>query len=736
MTCFRANKFAQRDKEELEAAKKEVGDLGGDAGKRIGAAMRIMRTAIQHETEKLKSLQDNALKSQKKKESQRDKVRNKDIDASKTKLEYYKSKQSALESVKAIHEEVKKEESLQRQIDERTNRLAGIQKDRESRSDVAGEKRTQLKEKLDSLNKEIKKKGRIESLLKQKDEVERMLKEGPKEKQAKPAKEVTPEEKALIKEISDLKAQKKDQSWYQESLREASIRNYSSRLDRSAAEYERKLAENDFTSRRTYREQVKTPEILAKERNLERLKNEARKAVEKIEYENRTKTQKALDWANNLKRFSILSGPRSLAKLLMASVEVGLSRGYTETIGVGLRYIPFISRIADLAPIEGGRAENIAQDTANYFNGLIEGSKEFKDIITGKGSYLDIKFGKDSGIPQNWMGIWGRLHEAIKNPTRLANYQMAYKRYLVWAERHTPDLDDQSVINQAELEAFKFANRSIFKEDRAFLQKYNQFISGLERSNSGLEKSVAFLARQTLPIVRIPTNIILQTFEYAFGSIPAGVKIAKAIATGVDKLSPQEADVIMRQLKNGSAGLFMMAVGMYFEDEIGGIYLTGEEKGDKEYGSIGKIPRVLLENPLFACLQLGATASRYWKRHFDVTAPWYENAEMLGLGAAKASLGLVEEAPFVKSMFDFEKIAHARERIPETFAEIYARPYIPSIMQYAADMTDLQQPIDWSNWQDVVSNLVSPQKNVRSPANLLDVFKQSLPVLRNDVPLR
>ena len=108
MSCVRANKFAQKDKEDLEAAKKEIGELGGDAGKRIGAALRILRTAAQHETEKLKSLQDDALKKQKKKESFRDKVRNKDIDASKKQLAYYKSKQDAIELVRSIHEETKK----------------------------------------------------------------------------------------------------------------------------------------------------------------------------------------------------------------------------------------------------------------------------------------------------------------------------------------------------------------------------------------------------------------------------------------------------------------------------------------------------------------------------------------------------------------------------------------------------------------------------------------------------
>jgi len=740
MTCFRANKFAQRDKEELESAKKEIGELGGDAGKRIGAALRVMKTAIQHETEKLKSLQDVALKSQKKKESFRDKVTDKEISASKKRLDYYKAKTEAMESVRSIHEETKKEEAIQRQIDEKTDRLAGIQKERGARADVAVEKRTQLKAKLEDINNQIKKKGKIESLMKQKAEVERLIKEGPKEKEAKQVKPVSPEESALIKEISDLKAQVKDTPWKQEALKQSSIKNYAARLDRSAAEYERKLAENDFTSKRTYREQIKTPEILAKEKNLDRLKNEARKAVEKIEFENKTNVQKALDFVTDLKRFSILSSPKSLGKLLFASGEVALARGFTEGAGYALRFIPIVSRIADVAPMEGGRASEVGTDVANYYRGLLKGftKEEFKNIFSGKGSYLDIKFGKDSGIPDSMiLGFFGRLHEYIKNPTRLANYEMAYQRYLNWAERQPDtDINSDSVIQKAEIEAFKYANRSIFKEDRNVVQIYQNAISQLEKSDGFSGKALAFVAKQTLPIVRIPTNIIAQTFEYAFGTIPAAIKITKAAIKGVDTLSPEEADIIMRQLKNGSAGFVMMAVGALFEDQIGGVYISGEEKGDQEYGSIAGIPRVLLENPLFACLQLGATASRYWKRHVEEQAPWYENGVTIAKGAALASLGVVSESPFIKSVEDFEKIYKSRERLSETVAEIYARPFIPAALQYVADMTDLQQPIDWNSWQDVTSNFMSPKHNVRSPENLLDVFKQSIPVLRKDVPLR
>jgi len=741
MSCVRANKFAQQDKTSLEDAKKDLGDDKLDIGKKLGAAMRVLKIAEQHEKEKLSSLQDDALKKQKKKESYRDKVDSKDIRASKKQLEYFKSKGEALDTIKTLHEETKKEESLIRQIDEKTNRLAGIQEERRKRADVPTESRALLQEKLKEVNDQIKKQGRIETLLKKKAEVESLINEGPKEKAEKAPKEVSPEEKALIKEISDLKAQVKDTPWKKEALREAAIKNYSASLDRSAARLEEQLATGDFTSNRKYREQIKTPEVVEKQKRLETLKDNVRKAIAKIEYENRTPLQRSMDFLTDLKRFSILSGPKSIAKLTAASAEVALSRGITETAGYGLRAIPLINKIAKMAPTEGGRWEEAYQDTNAYWKGLIEGSKEIKGIISGKTSALDLKFGKGTDIPQNWMGLWGRLHEAVKNPTRVANYNMAYGRYLKWAERMGEDPHSEAVKQQAELTAFAYGNDSIFKSDNFVVNIYNSQIRKLEREGM-LGKTIAFGLKQTLPIVRIPTNIIFQTFEYALGTLPATLNIIKAVNKGIDKISPEEADLIMRQLKRGSAGAFMIVVGAVFEENIGGIYMTGEEKGELEYGQIKfpwwdkPLPRNLLENPLFACLQIGASMSRYWKNHVEETMPWYEKGAEIAWGAVKTAGGLVEEAPFVKSMFEVEKIAHARDRLAETFAEVYFQPYIPAASKYVADLMDLEQPVDWTSFWDVANTAVAPKYNKRVPENVLQVMQESIPFLRNDIPLR
>lgn len=684
MSCVRASKFAEADKKTLDEVDKDLSDPNIDAGKKLGAAKRALRVMKQHETEKLASLQDAELSRQKKKESFRDSVTSKEIKASKSQLQHLEAKEQALDQLTTTHDEIKKEERLLKQIDGLQSQLDGVPPERRQKAGVDTEAVTALKQK-----------------------------------------------------IADMKQQVKGTEWKQDQLRDASIKNYMARMSRRTAELERQLAEGDFTKKTITREKIMTPEMEAADREVKRLQREVQKAITEIEYRDRTPTQKALDFLTSFKRFSILSSPKSLFKLTAASSEVALARGFTEGTGMILkRFVPVIDRLSKYAPIEGGGNTRVAEDVQAYWRGLTAGMKEFKKIVRGDGSYLDVKFGKGMDVPQNWLGFFGRLHEAVKNPTRLANYEAGFNRYMKWAETQ-PDINprDPSIINQAELAAFEFANRSIFKEDNYIIQQYNRLIAESKRRGAG-GKAVAFALEQTLPIVKIPTNIIKQTFEYAFGSVYGTAKLVNAVSKGLETLPQRDAEVIMRQLKNGSAGLTFLAIGALFEEQIGGIYIKGEEEGETEYGKIAFIPHSLLENPLFAALQIGATMMRFWKTHIDESDYPSEMAGELARGFALTSLGLIEKAPFVSSMVNLEKLIHGGERFPITLTEIYARPYIPSTMQYVADVMDLEEPFNMEDWGHNVSSVVAPHAVKRAPENIWEAMELSIPFARENISPR
>ena len=679
INCFRSNEIASKDKEALEKAKAELSDEKLDTTSKINKTLKAYESMRNHEAEKLKSLQDEALFKKNLLENSRNSVRSKAIDASKAKLKYLNSKYEAVDQVKTYHDVVQEQNRLQK--------------------------------KLSDLNKQ--------------------LKEAPEFKGGK--QKVDTESTAKLKqEILDVKAQIKDTDWKKEQLNQSAIKNHIARLDRTSAELKRRIAEKDFAPKQINTNTIDTPEIQAKRKEVDQLRLDLDKLIQKTEYENRTPLQRKMDFLNNWKRFAILSSPKSIAKLYAASLEVGLARGTTESVGAGLAQIPVVREISKMAPIEGFRSVKMGEDMSTYFKGLIKGWKEGKDILSGKGGFLEQKFGRESGVPQNWLGWVGRLHEFVKNPTRVANYELGVNRYLRGAEARGENPNDPAVINNAEFAAFKYANESIFKEDNRITEIYQNSINSLKKGGAG-SKAVAFALEQTLPIVKIPTNILKQTFEYAFGSIPATYKIIKAVEGGLENLKPEEADQIMRLAKRGASGLLMMAIGMNFSDQIGGIYLTGEEKGDDEYGTAFGIPRLLLENPLFASLQIGATAKRFWQNHFEEADLPSEKVEFFATMLTKITLGLVEEAPFIKSMVDFDKIVHSRDRVPDTIAEIYARPYIPAVLQYAADVMDAQQPWDQSTLQEKASTLLSPHPVARDPHGIMEVMSEALPGLRSNI---
>ena len=692
MSCVRASEFAKKDKEEFDEIQKGLADQNLEMGKKIGLIRRSTKLKLQHEREKLASLQDGELKRQRKRESARDQVTSKEIKESKAQIKYLESRQASFEEAAKTHQENSKQADLKNRIAELQRQVDGIERERKEKA---------VKEKSEKV-------------------------------------------KELESQIADLKAQVKETDWMQERLREVAIKRKATAMDRRTAELQRRLAEGDYTKTPLTRERIMTPELEEKQRNIKKLERDIRREIAKIEYRDRSGPQKALDFLTSLKRWSILSSPKSALKLYAASGEVAFARLFTESSGYLLKKIPLIQSVAEKAAIEGGYKTKAEDSARAYWKGLVAGAKEMRDIIDGKSSYLDLKFGKDRDIPDNWTGFFGRLHEAIKNPTRLANYEMAYQRYLDWAVATKPEVsrNDPSIINQAEVAAFRFANESIFKEDNYVVRQYNKIIAQSKKSGP-VGQAVGFALEQTLPIVKIPTNIIKQTFEYAFGTAPGTYRLIRAVSKGIENLSYEEADIIMRQFKRGSAGLVMMALGAFLEPYLGGIYIKGEEKGDEdqEYGSFGPIPRTLLENPLFACLQIGATMKRFWTRHVEESDTPVEFAGQLANGFLHTSLGLVEEAPFVKSMVNFEKILHGGERTPITLTEMYARPYIPAWMQYWADLQDLQTPLSEGTLGEGFHNIIAPEATKRAPENILQALYLSIPSnpvipSRKDVPER
>jgi hypothetical protein len=585
----------------------------------------------------------------------------------------------------------------------------------------------------------------LESRMRRRDELERRIKEGPKPAKGKLEGPYTEERAKLEEEIAQLMAEQKDTDWFKERNQESALRRWKASQLKKTAFMKKQIEENDFSKPVDQKRQIEldaeAERILAERKNVE---NEYRKAKEKAEYEAMTPAQRALYNINAFKRLSILSGPTGIAKLTSASFGVLQNRALTESVGYGFSKIPLVKEIMKKDPFSSTyEAQKLSRDMTLYVKGLVKGGKEFLDIWSGKGSELSKKFGEDSGVPPNWLGFFSRLHEAIKYPTLRANYDMGYARYRDWAERNGMNPESPEVINQAEIEAFKYANESIFKEDNWLVRKYQNLTEEARKSSSPMRRALGFGLEQTLPIVKIPSNLVKQTFEHIFGSLPATYKLIDAAVRGTENMTSEEAHILIRQMKRGSTGLLLMAMGVLLKDYIGGLYIKGEdEQEDMPYGTIKAggltIPKYLMENPLFACLQVGATAARFWENHYGEDEGFLGNVKLAARTAALTSIGVVEEAPFVSAILNADKALRGAQNLDTTLSEIYARPYIPAALQFVADIQDLDDGIDLKNkpLMENFSTLMNRRSTRRTPSDWFEAIELGIPFLRQEVSPR
>ena len=233
-------------------------------------------------------------------------------------------------------------------------------------------------------------------------------------------------------------------------------------------------------------------------------------------------------------------------------------------------------------------------------------------------------------------------------------------------------------------------------------------------------------ARTLLPIVKIPTNIVGETLEYSTGLVTGSARLARAYRAGVENLKPEEADLIMRQLKQGSIGGAVMLLGFFSPNSVGGYYQQGEKrkKGDVGVGQVRPfghkifghdIPTFLLHNPLLETLQIGATIRRVADSKFKKRD---KDTQGIGPGIMAGGLGLAEEVPFVREMTEVSKAFNPRERGQFT-GELGRSLLVPQAVQWIAQHTD----------KDAKGNLIA-----RKPKTAVQRVEEGIPGLRQNVP--
>jgi hypothetical protein len=458
---------------------------------------------------------------------------------------------------------------------------------------------------------------------------------------------------------------------------------------------------------------------------VERAKQTIQQADARDAMKGRTLWEKTQDTFVKWRRAFVLSSPVTLAKLTSAALERKAFTPVEELVGGAISKV--VPGLAAKAPREGGFS--VTAEAKAITDGFTKGmSDAWQTLKTGK-SDLDVLYGTHNGIPRDGVEFIGATHGALKASTKRNEFARSFQKRVEFELRNGGDPNDPVTQSRMALDAYKDANRSIFLNDNRVVDAYRRGISALKQPDkvtghpSVGGKAVATVAETLLPIVRVPTNIVAETMQYALGSVSGSVRLAKAYYDGINKLAPDQADSIMRQLKKGTVGAAVMALGYWGANSIGGYYEPGKrDDKDVKFGKVRvfghDIPSYLVHNPLLECLQIGATVRRVMDSRTKMGGVAGEKKGLLE-GVAAAALGLVDEVPFVREMEETGKVLDPRQR-DRALGQTAASIVTPAASTWTARQLD----------EDAQGEPIK-----RKPTGLTQQLEMGIPGLRQRVPI-
>lgn len=463
------------------------------------------------------------------------------------------------------------------------------------------------------------------------------------------------------------------------------------------------------------------------QRRIDMKKVEFAKMKKNWELGQRTALERAQDWAVKLKRMFVLSSPVSVGKLTAAALSRVGNMSVEDLMGNPLSRI--LPEIANKGVLEGRSSfETISKAIADAIS---MSGKDIRDIWQTGHSELDAKFSKKGAHEDDWTGFFGKIHQILKQPVKRMAFQLAMAKQIRAGEAIGDSVTDPAVLARYGARAYQWANRQIFMQDNAITKGWNAMLGTLERNDM---KGMATLGRILLPIVKVPTNIVGEAFTYVGGVPMAMANIAKAYKAGLENLTPEQAETILRQIKKGSIGTGLLALGFFNPQIAGGYYQPGQKKreDEAEFGhfKIGdfQVPSWMTHTPFFEAIQFGSTLRRV------SDAQLTKNGDPQGLmaGATAAALGLLEEVPFVNEMMH---VASLREKggAAKFMNELVKSSVVPSLLDFAARQTDPNNPDGISPSEHPIDYLNLPAKKRETP-DLTSTIKSGIPIARQTLP--
>lgn len=472
---------------------------------------------------------------------------------------------------------------------------------------------------------------------------------------------------------------------------------------------------------------------------------------EKARLATRTKLGKAYDIALKVRRASILSSYVTAGKLGTAAAYQTLAMFPDEVAGGLLSRIPGISSIAAKAPIEGGM--NLSSVGRSVVKGWVEGITNFGKHVREGGTELDKAHDPNFAVHHlnhSWLDYIGAMHSALKAPAKIAAFEHAMTKALSWAEKNGQDPHDPVVQAWAADRAYKRAERAVFANDNVLSDWWKDSLRGLERTmnkpgstKAAGARALHFAMSWLFPITKVPVNIFAAGLSRSPLGLGRGIgEAAHALWTdSVSKLSDEQADAVMRHLKDGSVGTALWTLGFLAAGSVGGFYQREKAKRNQQgvppdrfrLGGVGApvTPSWATHSPLLDQITMGATY-RHIADSIDKTT-WKKRGNS-PMTAAQTLFGLADHVPFVSTPKDLAR-AEESDKAGSLWLGNQVQSLVPAIARdYAAG-----KGIPESIAKHLPGVDVSPEgkeiKRTTRPAHpFLDKVQEALPYRRATLP--
>jgi hypothetical protein len=509
------------------------------------------------------------------------------------------------------------------------------------------------------------------------------------------------------------------------------------RLEKRTKEYEKRIAEGDFAKR--VREKLPVAgESVAKQEAFENARKRFEAALQKKELESQGPIRAYSDKAVALSRWSKLTGIETIGKIAGAATVRVAQRTVEAAFNSMMRRTPYIGRIFKGASVEGAGISSLPA----YYKGVYQGLKDIPGVLAGRiKTSENIRPSPFSGTVTKWLDRSSvNLHAAGKRPAYKAAYDHASAYLKKEATELGKDLSDPQVLTEIHEAAKAAGERSIFLRDNLASQSLNVLVNYLEHAKIAPRAgfAAAKMIRLLLPIVRVPTNVALETVNMSGGGLVAGAfKTARIMAKGLDNVTTAEKASLVRSYKKGAIGAALFTTGLLLKDHFGRPYdpkhpaQPGEIKeGEAEVLGV-RVPRWLMHAPPLLTMQAGADTAHLMEE--KLLKSGVKPGANMAAAYGQALQHVMREVPFIKEVSTLDSLLGGGwDSNPSKELGKQVVGLIPQIIQNVAKWTD-QHDGDAAGWPWPLDYGYPLQ---RKPTDVGQQIEMAIPGLRGRVPTR